>query len=325
MESHAPLFVLLWWFFFSTPAQSQSLPGGYISLFNGIDLQGWSIQWPGLWWVEDGVLYGKQDPTSLTLPGSRGDSWLYTTSEWDDFALSLRFRITSNGNSGIGFRVPAGIEGRPSQYGYEMQIWKEDPEYPTGSIYLHTKATKNLHRDKEWNQVELTAVGNHVTVFLNREKVVDARLSGSLQGRIGLQIHGGTPKPDQLVAFQSIQIKDLKPQTLAAPSPITFQAMQISSLPSEGAAVADLNRDGWPDITCGPVWYEGPSWIPHTYRTVTMLGEIMDNSHEIPLDVNQDGWVDLITGGWYSGTLTWWENPGLLQEDRLWQSHLIAE
>ncbi|MDX9753728.1 MAG: hypothetical protein RBU29_07185, partial [bacterium] len=50
MESHAPLFVLLWWFFFSSPAQSQSLQGGYFSLFNGIDLQGWSIQWPGLWW-----------------------------------------------------------------------------------------------------------------------------------------------------------------------------------------------------------------------------------------------------------------------------------
>src|SRR5579859_7791476 len=32
---------------------------------------------------------------------------------------------------------------------------------------------------------------------------------------------------------------------------------------SEGVAIADVNRDGKPDILAGAYWFEGPDWIRH--------------------------------------------------------------
>src|SRR4051812_43934808 len=35
---------------------------------------------------------------------------------------------------------------------------------------------------------------------------------------------------------------------------------------SEGVAVADVNKDGKPDVLIGDSWYEGPSWAKHEIR-----------------------------------------------------------
>src|SRR5215510_8848012 len=37
---------------------------------------------------------------------------------------------------------------------------------------------------------------------------------------------------------------------------------------SEGAAVADINRDGKIDVIAGNLWYEAPSWTPHEIQSV---------------------------------------------------------
>ncbi|MDI7278233.1 MAG: VCBS repeat-containing protein, partial [Anaerolineae bacterium] len=41
------------------------------------------------------------------------------------------------------------------------------------------------------------------------------------------------------------------------------------------------------------------------------------------LDVNGDGYLDFITGGWWGNTLRWRENPGT--SDQEWPEHIIAE
>jgi hypothetical protein len=314
-----------------TPALAQTLneDGGYERIFNGVNLEGWSIQWPGIWGVDNFVLKGWQHPDGASHPIAKGDSWLFTNREWDDFTLSLNVQLENEdqhhlGNSGVGFRMPSGIEGRPSQYGFEMQIDKGDPVYPTGSIYNHLPPTQELHRVAKWNNVDITAHGEHITVFINREKVIDAIIPGSLRGRIGFQVHGNSLYAGQVVNFRNVIIKDLKPQFRTAPSPLSFEIQAISDIPSEGCAIADINGDGILDITCGPNWYEGPHWTPHPYRTITSLGKTLDNYNEIPMDVNQDGWVDIVCGGWFS-SLKWLENPGDFSTDRLWKEHIIAD
>lgn len=291
---------------------------GYTPLFNGRNLDGWTMQWPGLWTVEDGVLTGRQDPAT------GGDSWLFTNAEWDDFALELRFNMTAECNGGAGIRMPAGVEGRPSQYGYEIQISDIDEEYPTGSVFRHVAANQKLHKPG-WNEMGIICVKDHIVVYLNRQKVVDARLEGSKKGRVGLQVHGGEKFKDQVVRFRDIRIKDLKPQYESAPSPIEFEKHQLDDLVVEGLEVVDIDRDGILDIASGPNWYEGPDWTPHKYREVTFPGEFANDFGEIGIDINRDGWMDIITGGWFTPLLTWYENPGGSGSGELWKEHVVSD
>ena len=294
---------------------------GYTPLFNRHDLSGWSMQGKGIWKVQGGGVVGTQDPTVGK------DSWLFTDREWDDFALTLEFKITKGGNSGVGIRMPAGQEGRPSQYGYEIQICDRDEKFPTGSVFRHTAASRKLHNadPQAWNTMHVTCVKEHIVVYLNRQKVVDERLKGSQKGRVGLQVHGGEKFKEQRVEFRNIKIKDLKPQYETDESPVRFEAHPIDNLLSEGCAVVDINRDGKLDITCGPRWYEAPSWKAHEFRAVPISGEYMSNYGEAAIDVNEDGWPDIVSGGWFTPILCWYENPGKFETDEPWKEHVIAD
>ncbi len=292
---------------------------GYLPLFNGYNLKGWEMQWEGIWRAENNQIIGRQDPDVGE------DSWLFTESEWDDFSLELEFRMTENCNSGIGIRMPNGVEGRPSQHGFEIQISDVDEQFPTGSIFKHVSAGQNLHKTTDWHKLAIVAVGDHIMVYVNRQKVVDARVEGSMKGRIGLQVHGGEKFADQIVRFRNIKIKDLKPQYQAAVSPLQFKAHQINRSLNEGSEVVDINRDGLPDITSGDFWYEAPDWTPHQYRNVRLSGEFANKYGEIAMDINQDGWMDIISGGWFVPELIWYENPGDFSNDVMWKTHVVSD
>jgi len=291
---------------------------GYTPLFNGRDLSGWTEQWKGDWSVQKGVLTGKQDPAVGQ------DSWLFTNSEWDDFSLYVEFKMTPDCNSGVGIRMPQGVEGRPSQYGYEIQIADSDNEFPTGSVFRHVAANQKLHR-AGWNEMFIVTHGDHIVVYLNRQKVVDTRLEGSKKGRVGLQVHGGETYRGQVVEFRTVKIKDLKPQYQAAPSTLQFKIHQLDGGLSEGCSVTDVNRDGKLDITCGSYWYEAPAWTQHKLREVAIEGEYASNYGEYAMDVNRDGWPDIVSGGWFTPIMSWFEHPGGDHLDQLWKQHVIAD
>jgi len=64
---------------------------------------------------------------------------------------------------------------------------------------------------------------------------------------------------------------------------------------AEGCAIADINRDGKPDIVAGDSWYEAPNWKRHVFRTVGKIRSYRDLRYDYPDDVNGDGWVDIFS------------------------------
>src|SRR5947209_13981390 len=94
---------------------------------------------------------------------------------------------------------------------------------------------------------------------------------------------------------------------------------------SEGVAVADVNKDGKPDILTGEVWYEAPDWKMHEIQKPGDYGDGENNySHSFLCwaeDHNGDGWPDLIVIDFPGQPCYWLENPK--GKDEHWKKHEI--
>src|SRR5215475_4661718 len=64
----------------------------------------------------------------------------------------------------------------------------------------------------------------------------------------------------------------------------------------QAASVADINRDGKPDIVSGAYWFEGPDYTPHAFRANEGATDWIRSNSDLPYDVDGDGWTDIIVG-----------------------------
>lgn len=132
------------------------------------------------------------------------------------------------------------------------------------------------------------------------------------------------------------------PQASAQPTEIIFKPVKIDGPVhdptqnsywygpfSETASVLDVDRDGDYDIAAGNNWYEAPLWIKHAdYRSgADRNGPETESNSEFALDVNGDGWDDVVSSGWmFMKGAYWYENPGNeLEEGRQWKSYKIHQ
>jgi hypothetical protein len=203
---------LHWVSFFSVVALAGcSLLGdkgsGPVLLFNGQDTGGWVRMHGGEWIVQDGALLGKNGTNWSTNPEKSG-SWLRTAKQYGDFVLELEYAINKGGNSGVFIR--SALEKNPAFTGYEMQIVDDAGRNPskgsTGAFYDVVAAKKNMSRPAgEWNQVKISAQGQHLQVWMNGEQIVDYEGNRALKGYIGLQNHDTR----SVVKFRHIRIQEL--------------------------------------------------------------------------------------------------------------------
>lgn len=103
---------------------------------------------------------------------------------------------------------------------------------------------------------------------------------------------------------------------------IPFRSHVIDNGASETAAVADVNNDGRLDIISGENWYEAPRrgaeqpWTKHKFRELDYTSNYYDNFSDLPVDVDADGYPDLVRVTWFAKKISWWRNPGRVPAQR---------
>ncbi len=86
-------------------------------------------------------------------------------------------------------------------------------------------------------------------------------------------------------------------------------------------AVLDVNRDGRQDIVSGGWWYEAPRWEKRFLRDVEVIRDRFDDYSNLPLDINGDGLIDIISVNYRSRSLFWMQQPQTT--DGTWEKHMI--
>ena len=89
----------------------------------------------------------------------------------------------------------------------------------------------------------------------------------------------------------------------------------------EACGVADFDRDGDLDIVCGDAWYESPGWTRHSIGLIRSVGGYRVDFADVPMDVDGDGWIDVVSCSWHDRGVFWRRNPGETGDD--WKMQVV--
>ena len=209
---------------------------GWQLLFNGTDFDGWrqcnGDAMPANWEIEDGAMKVYTGEGKKEGQGAGGDI-LYEPKKFKNFELSIDWKSSPRGNSGIFYYVQE-VPGKPIYFASpEVQVLDNKDatdnkidSHLAGSLYDMIAADpKRVNPAGEWNTVLIKVDNGKVTHSMNGKKVVsytlwtpewDAMVQNSKfknfegftngiakEGYIGLQDHGYT------IWFRNIKIREL--------------------------------------------------------------------------------------------------------------------
>lgn len=230
-----------------SPAEAKS---GWKLLFDGESTKGWrgyKKDKPGTGWtIVDGA---------LTRTGA-GAGDIMTAGQYEDFELSIEYKISKGGNSGIMFHVRENAKSAPWS-GAEIQVQDNvdghDPQ-KSGWLYQLYDTKEDATRPAgEWNHMHIRIAKDQCVVYMNglryyrfvkgdadwKKRVANSKFADvegwgeATKGHIALQDHGNE------VAYRNIKIRELtvgKP----VPGPVdnTLAVRPVVAFPQ-------IEWDGW--------------------------------------------------------------------------------
>ena len=110
--------------------------------------------------------------------------------------------------------------------------------------------------------------------------------------------------------------------------PLHFSTQLLALDTNECCDIADVNRDGRLDVIAGRSWFAAPEFVPRPLRSISEFGrDYTANNGDHALDVNGDGWVDVVAGSFNETQIHWYQNPGKegLIFGKQWQAHLLVD
>jgi Domain of Unknown Function (DUF1080) len=206
----------------AAPMTSPDETEGWRILFDGKTTAGWrgfrQTRMPDGWQVVDGALTRVSRATDIVTVG-----------EFGDFELTLDWKLPSNGNSGIFYRVTEDDDvmwHTAPEFQLIDNAYKEPlkPGQLAGANYDLDPPSRDVTRPVgSWNEARVLVRGAHVEHWLNGVKVVEyelwtsdwerrvreskfkdyPRYARARRGHIGLQEH------DSRAAFRNIRIREL--------------------------------------------------------------------------------------------------------------------
>lgn len=205
---------------------AQEKKDGYKLLFDGKTTLGWHVYLgsnAGAWRATHGAL--------VLDTAAKGQGDLVTDQEYTNFELRLDWKIATGGNSGIIFSVHEDTTLHNTFLtGMEMQVLDDkladdnkQPNHLAGSLYDMIAPSHPAKPAGEWNSVIIRKLNNHLTFWLNGQKVVETQMGSPEwkaliqkskfynwpafakypKGHIALQDHGAG------VEYRNIRIKQL--------------------------------------------------------------------------------------------------------------------
>ncbi len=207
----------------------------WLVLFDGTSANGWrgynKDHFPTGWEVVDGMLHCKASGRGEAGSNDGGD--VIYEKKFSNFELSLEWKISVGGNSGIFYLAQEVAEQAIWQSAPEMQVLDnvkhidgKDEIHCAGALYDLIGVAKNKPKPVgEWNEAKVIVFKGTVQHWLNGEKVVEYHLwtpewnemvakskfvkfnpkwaEVATEGLIGLQDHGDD------VWYRNIKIKEL--------------------------------------------------------------------------------------------------------------------
>jgi hypothetical protein len=192
------------------------------------------------------------------------------------------------------------------------------------------------YRPGQWNEIDLVLAEDRLKPALNGGASASLGTTSGLvptfapdaagkYGPMALYVGGSAP-----VQFKSLMYRDLNARPVAVETVSShFRLRRLNELfYSWTATVADINRDGKPDVIAGPFYYLGPDfkvsrelYTPVAYNPTNEYPQGAMVS--LAYDFTGDGWPDILqmSGNAGNGTATLYVNPK--GESRRWDSYVV--